>query len=432
MRARSGVSRDAIAIAVGLFVNGLTAYAFLTLPVRVGDLDASRFATLSAVWFVLFAAGPAGFFPIEQELSRGLSARLALEGSAGPVIRRALRVTVGVAGVVVVIVAIAGPFLLENLLNESIALLLTVIGGVLALGFAHLVKGSLSGQLRFAHYGWFLGVDGATRLVGCGICLAAGVSTAAPYALVLVIAPTVAIVLLARPAGLQRGLHHGTPLPIRPFVSAYGQLFGAQVTAQLLMNLPPLLAIVMSGDNREAAGRFAGAFVVARIPSFLFQAVLTVLLPQLSALAATDNPAAMTRAVKRMLILLAVATLAVLVFAAAAGPAALELFFGSDFVVQRWQLVSLAVASMVLLPAMTLAQALIAIRAYVLTGAAWLVGLVAFSVALIPSGEAIDRVTVAFLIGASITALVHFMLFQRQMASMVKSSVGPLDREGMP
>ncbi len=424
MSARSGVSRDAIAIAIGLFVNGVTAYAFLTLPVRVGDLDASRFATLSAVWFVLFAAGPAGFFPIEQELSRGLSARLALHGSASPVIRRALRVTVGVAGVVVVITAIAGPFLLETLLDDSFALLLAVMGGVVALGFAHLVKGSLSGQLRFSGYGWFLGVDGVTRLVGCALCLAAGVSTAAPYALVLVIAPTVAIVLLARPAGLERGLHEGPSLPVRPFLSAYGQLFGAQVTAQLLMNLAPLVAIVLSGDNREAAGRFAGAFVVARIPSFLFQAVLTVLLPELSSLAATGNPSGITRAVNRMLVMLAAATLVVLVAAAGAGPAALELFFGPDFVVQRWQLVSLAVASMALLPTMTLAQALIAVRAYVLTGVAWLVGLVAFAVALIPSGDAIDRVTVAFLIGASVAALVHFALFRRQMAFMVQSSVG--------
>ncbi|MEA2685075.1 MAG: hypothetical protein QOE93_270, partial [Actinomycetota bacterium] len=72
-----------MAVAAGLVVLGLTAYAFLVIAARA--LGPEAYAPLSALWAIVFLVGPGCFVPLEQELARSLAARGAAGLGGGPV-----------------------------------------------------------------------------------------------------------------------------------------------------------------------------------------------------------------------------------------------------------------------------------------------------------------------------------------------------------
>ena len=68
MRVLDRLPEGTAAVGGGLVINGLTAYAFITLASR--DLGAEAYTPVGLLWALSFLLGPGFFQPLEQETAR--------------------------------------------------------------------------------------------------------------------------------------------------------------------------------------------------------------------------------------------------------------------------------------------------------------------------------------------------------------------------
>ncbi len=392
-----------MAIAAGLIVLGITAYGFLVIAARA--LGPEAYAPLSALWAIVFFVGPGCFMPIEQELGRSLAARRAAGLGGGPVIRRAAALG-GVALVVLAVLStVVGVVLLDRLFDGQSLL---VVGLLLSLaGFyaEHLARGALAGHGRFRPYGVALAAEGTVRLVGCAVLAALGVATAGPYGIVLGGAPLIATAVALRG---QHGLAPpGPEADRRELTVALGWLLAGSVLAQVLANAGPVAVKLLADESERAvAGRFLAALIVARVPLFLFTAVLAPALPRLARLAAAGDRRGFDSGLRRLLAIVAAIGTAGSLGALVAGPTVVRTMFGADFELPAHDLAILAVACSAYLVALTLGQALIAVSGHGRVAMAWLAGVVTFAAVTALGTDLLTRVELGMLTGSVVSAVV--------------------------
>ena len=79
------------AVAAGIGIAGITAYAFLSLAYR--DLATSHskvgYTALFGLWVILYTICPGLFQPLEQEVGRAIASRRAQGIGSGPLVKRA-------------------------------------------------------------------------------------------------------------------------------------------------------------------------------------------------------------------------------------------------------------------------------------------------------------------------------------------------------
>lgn len=401
-------------VGIWVVVTGLTTYGFLAVAGRA--LGPDRYGGLSALWALGFLVGPGACLPLEQEVARALASRRARGLGGGPVVRRAAIGAAVLAAVLAGLALAAGPELVARLFDDDALLLVGLV--LLLVGYAleYLVRGVLAGNERFGAYGRLLGGEGGSRLVVAAVLAVVGVGTAGPYGIVLGLAPFAGVAIaLVRRTGL---VPPGPPAPWRELSRALGWLLGASLLAQTLVNAGPILVQVLAptGDEDEA-GRFLATLVVARIPVFLFQAVQAVLLPRLAGHEGTGAADRLGIETRRMVLAVAglcvVATLGAFTF----GPAIVRIAWGADFALGQWDFALLAAASSVYLLALTLSQALIALREQARVTAGWLVGVVGLAIGVAVTVGLPRRVELGYLAGAVLAALAMGVLL-----------VGPLRR----
>lgn len=390
-----------MAIAAGLVVLGLTAYGFLVVAARA--LGPEAYAPLSALWAIVFLVGPGCFIPIEQELARSLAARRAAGVGGGPVIRRAA--TIGGAALLLLTVAsaAAGIVLLDRLFDGEALLVVGLLASLAGYYAEHLARGVLAGYGRFRPYGIALATEGSVRLAGCAVLAALGVATAGPYGVVLGAAPLVATAVALR--GQRDLAPPGPDADRRELTVALGWLLAGSVLAQALANAGPVAVKLLAGDGERAvAGRFLAALIVARVPLFLFTAVLAPALPRLARMAAAGDRPGFDAGLRRLLVLVAGLSAAGIVGALVAGPAVVRALFGSDFELPAHDLATLAVACAAYLLAMTLAQALIAVAGHTRVAFAWLAGVASFGIVTALGSDLLTRVELGMVAGGAVSA----------------------------
>jgi len=397
-----GRSSQTVSVAVGLLVLGMTAYGFLLLSARV--LGPSRYASLSALWAMVFLVGPGFFLPLEQEVGRSLAARRARGMGDGALLRRAAVLGGAATAVLVLAVAAFRSPLLDQLFDGQGLLLVGFVLSLVGYFAEHLVRGSLAGHGHFPRYGLVLGTEGALRLVGCVALAVFGVASAGPYGVVLGGAP-----LLAALAGTRRRVGRasppGPPAPYRDLTSSLGWLLAASVSAQLLVNAAPLAVKVLATSRQQAeAGRFLAGLVIARVPLFLFVAVQASLLPRLSELHASGRQRELRSTLRRLMVGVAALAFVATVGAAIIGPRVLEVLFGSGYRLGGRDLALLTAASGAYMLALTAAQPLIALSSPARVALGWVVGLVAFVVTTVAMSDLLARVEWAFLAGSLVAA----------------------------
>jgi len=396
-------SSQTVSVAIGLLVLGVTAYGFLLLSARV--LGPSRYASLSALWALVFLAGPGFFLPLEQEVGRSLAARRARGMGDGSLLGRAAVLGGAATAVLVAAVAVFRSPLLHRLFDAQGLLLVGFVLSLVGYFAEHLVRGSLAGHGHFPRYGLVLGTEGAFRLVGCVALAVFGVASAGPYGVVLGGAPLVAAL-----AGVRRRSAPppppGPPAPYRDLTSSLGWLLAASVSAQLLVNAAPLAVKVLATSAQQAeAGRFLAGLVVARVPLFLFVAVQASLLPRLSELHASGRQRELRSTLRRLMLAVAALAMAATVGAAIVGPRVLEVLFGSGFRLGGRDLALLAAASGAYMLALTAAQPLIALSSPARVAVGWVVGVVAFVLTTVAMGGLLARVEWAFFAGSVVAAV---------------------------
>jgi O-antigen/teichoic acid export membrane protein len=396
--------RPTLMVGAGLVVLGLSASAFLVLAARATGPEA--FAGLAVLWTLVYTVGIGLFLPFEQELARAVSGRAAGGEGAGPVVRRAARAAGGLLALLTVLVLVTLPWTGQVLFAGSGAAVAGLLLACAGLAAQYVQRGTFSGSGRFGAYATQIAVEGAVRLLGTAALVVAGVSAAAPYALLLGAAPLASVVAVAGPfVPLVR--RAGRPAVWRELSVNLLWLLGASLAAQGLANLGTVAVRLLGRSlDPDTAGHFMSGLTVARIPLFLFAAVQAVLLPRLTGHLARGEH----RSFRRQLVTVLAATgalgLAGVVGAGLLGPEVLRLLFGPDFALPRADLAWLAVSTAVYMLALTFQPAVIALDEHRANALAWLAGLAAFVACLALPGGVLRRVELALTVGGLVTTAV--------------------------
>lgn len=388
-----------IAVALGLGVFGLATYAFLGLAGQA--LGPELFAPVSVLWTLLNALGIGLFVPFEQELGR-VTATLRTRGEANGSYARAVLVVAAtlLVAVAALTVTVASP-LSTRLFTGHGELVLMFVLAMAGMAASYVVRGLLSGQGRFGHYGAQLAVDGVLRVAAAGALYATGVTSVAAYGAILFAVPMLAVLLTTpRPSAL---VHRGGPtVGARAVYASVGTLLAASVLSQVLANAGLVVVQLLAGpDEAEVSGYFLSGLVIARIPLFFFTAVQAVFLPALAGLAAAGDHHGFAARVRLVgvgtIVIGALGSLGIWLL----GPEVVPLLFGSQYVIDRGVITLVAVSGALFMLAQVAAQALLALggdRAVVL---GWAVGLLGLVLAVALPGDAVHRAAWSLVIGSA-------------------------------
>jgi O-antigen/teichoic acid export membrane protein len=392
-------------VAVGLVVNGLATYAFFGLASRT--LAPAVYSTVSAFYAVLFAIGNGIMQPLEQEVARACSARRAGGIGSGPVIRRAafigllfwLVVSVGIG-------ALHGVF--DRYFHHDAWLTGALVLGLAGFAAGHLTRGTLSSHRRFGRYGLFFSVDGVARVVLAAVLAVIGVMAAGPWGVVMAITPFVGVLAaLWRQHGL---LEPGPDAPWAELTQNLGWLLLGTVSISLIVQGGTIAVNHLATSNQEAAaGQFLNGLQTARIPLFLFQAILASLLPSLSRQAETGQLDAFVAGLRRLVLAILGLGVIAVVAAAVVGPVLIHIVFGTETQLTRWDLAVLAAAYILIMAAICLDQGLVALHAHSRMALGWFGAVLVFGGVTALGHELFTRVE-AGLLCASLFAVTWMTL----------------------
>jgi O-antigen/teichoic acid export membrane protein len=399
------------AVGAGLVVSSITAYAFVVISLNALEGDSK--SAFSAFWAVIFVAGPGFFLPLEQEVGRALAHRRAQGLGGRPLVKRAATIGAIITAVLVVAAIVAAPVLSKEIYHGDQLFTLALCVSLVSFFLLHLTRGVLAGQGRFVPYGELLAIDGVIRLVMAIGLMVAGVHTAGLYALCLGLSPLVALPIVLR--GSRRTLADGPTAPYSELSANLGWLLAASVFTQALAYAPLLGVNILATDAEQAiVTGFASAFFVARVPVLAFQAVQGTLLPKLAGLAGAGRHDEFRRGLNRLLgIVVGIAVLGT-VGAFVAGPFVGKILF-KDFTMSAANLALLAAGSGVFIIALTLAQALMALKGNRVCAVAWCAGLAASIATMAVVPGLLLRVDLGFVIGSAVaTAIMAVGVMRRR------------------
>lgn len=401
-RALGALPPGTLAVGAGVVALGVSSYGFLALAGR--GLGPDRFAVLSVLWVVVNTAGPGLFVPLEQEVARAVAARRATGLGTREVVRTAGRVALVAGGALTAALLLAAPLLRDELLAGSAGLVGALLLAVWALAAAHLSRGAMAGTARFGAYGAQLGTEASVRLLLGAALVGVGVSTVLPYGLLLGLAVLVA--MLATVPGLRGALPPGPRAPVSEISVNLGLLLGASLLSQAVANAGPVVVQLSDPDDAAAAGRFLAAFVVARVPLFLFASVQAALLPRLAALVAQGDLPGFAGALRRILVVVSGVGIVGVLGALAVGPEVVRLLFGDDFALPRDQMTLLGVGAGLFMVATVLGQACVALGRHASTVVGWAAGAVGLGVATALVPGAVPRAVWGLVVATAAATLV--------------------------
>ncbi|MCC5953284.1 MAG: hypothetical protein JJU45_14415 [Acidimicrobiia bacterium] len=402
LRERNPLPPGATVVGGGLAVSGVATFAFFAVTSRA--LDPASYAALGVLWSLLFAVGNGVMQPLEQEVARAVAARRAHGLGPGPVVRRAMVIGAAFTLALVLVGLVTHQWLLNRLLDGRTALVVAFLIGLGGFCAGHLARGTLSSHGRFRNYALFFGVDGLTRVIAAVALFALGVAAVGPYGAVLAAAPFVAVgIALAGQRGL---LEPGPPASWQELSKALGWLLLGTSSLALVVNGGTIAVQLLATDGeRDAAGVFLNGLQVARIPLFLFQAVLASLLPRLSRLATRGDLDAFASTLARLVGAIAACGVVATAAAFLVGPHLVELLFGSETVLGGRDLALLAATFVAIMVAISLDQALIALGGHAQMALGWLLALATFVGVTALGNDLFLRVELG-LLAASVVAVV--------------------------
>jgi O-antigen/teichoic acid export membrane protein len=418
--ARKPVPEGTYAIGAGLLIAGLSAYVFQILSYR--QLSKGEYNALNGLWVMVFVVAPGFFQPLEQEVARALAHRRAQGIGGAPLVKRAAVLGGILAGAVALASIIGAKPLVDELFHGNTPLLIGLLLAIASYYLAHMTRGTLSGNGRFGPYGVMHGSEGIVRVVMCAALVVIGVSTPGWYGLALALPPFFAVAISLRG---QRGLlQPGPSAPYSELSNALGWLLLGSVLAQALSYAAFIGATLLATDaQKDLVGDFIAGLFMARIPILLFQAVQAALLPKLAAHAGAGRHNDFRTGLRKLvMIVLAVGLLGV-VGGFALGSTAGRILFGDKFVLSSRDVGLLAAGSAGFILALTLAQGLIALRAYREAAAAWVIGIVTFVVVTALGNDLLLRVELGFAFGSVAAGAAMGGLLLLRMRSGVPSDV---------
>ena len=405
---RSTIPEGTLSIGIGLLVAGVTIYIFFKIGQQA--LGQEKFKPLVSLWFVMFAIAPGFFLPIEQELSRAVAHRRALNQGVGPVVKKVALLCAVTVVFLLALILLLSPMINDNLFEGNVIITVSLAIAIVTYGALYFTKGLSSGLGKFSAYGFIVGADGAIRVLACTALLLLGVTQLSAYSLIIVITPIIGVMIVLLAGQLKT--ESGPPATWSEITENLVWLLGGSIFAAALVNAGPL-TVDLLGDSQDAirVTQFGNAVLLTRVPLFLFQAVQAALLPRLTRLAARGDLVEFKIGFRRLVVLVigvgVFGTIGSFLF----GPFFLDLVYGGG--IDRRTLTLLALASAIYMMALAIAQAVIALRGHRLVALGWLLSFLSYVIcAWKVSQDLFLRVEVALVVSSTV-ALVSFALSLR-------------------
>jgi len=401
------------AIGAGLIVVGLVAYGFQILAAK--RLTTNDYNALNGLWALVFVFSPGLFQPLEQEVGRAVSARRARGEGGGPLVRRAAFLGAVLALSVIAIGAIFHARIIDKVFDGRGILLIALFVGIAFYFVAFITRGTLSGNGRFRAYGMMHGSEGSVRILACIVLFAVGSKAVGPWGFALSAPPLFAVAISLR--GERHLMAPGPEAPYSELSGALAWLLLGSVLAQLLsyVSVFGVTWLAHTPHEKDLASHFITGLFVARVPLLLFQAVQAALLPKLAGLATEGKHDDFRLGMRRLIAVVLVLCTTGIVAATLVGPWAGQKLFASKWNLHNRDMFLLTLAATAFIVALTLAQGLIALKAYKESAFGWIVGIVAFVVGVALGHDLILRNELGFLAGGGSAALVMAVLLFRRM-----------------
>jgi O-antigen/teichoic acid export membrane protein len=407
----------AVLLSGATVASGIFAYAYHVLAARV--LGPEAYGLVAVLWAALFLLVVVLFRPLEQTTSRALADRLARGHEVRSVLRAMFWIYLVLAVAIGIVGALGWGLIGDRLFLGDSFYTAALVVGLAAYGVAYVARGVFAGARWFNGYALLLVSDGAVRVAVVVPLLFVASRDLAAAAMVAAAVGSVALPVLVGRRVLaplvRRG--EGSPFHVGAAVAFAWPAAVIAVADQVLVNGGPLLVMLGGGANvGKIAGLVFAATMLVRIPVFVFQGIATSMLPNLTRLHATAERALFRRAVLRAAGGLAGVAAVIAVTAAAIGPEALQVVYGSDYTAGRLELALLGVGVGCYLATSTFSQALLALDRGRTAALGWVVSAVVFlgAYAVIP-GEALFRVSTAFALGTAVAVpLLGYALLHRR------------------
>jgi O-antigen/teichoic acid export membrane protein len=408
LRVRLG---PAIYMGGGLALVGAAGYGFVALAGHT--LEPSDAAALASLYLMVNIIGPGVFSALEQETSRSVSAEAAAGRGIGAVARHAWLLAAGLLAALLVVLLLISPVLTDRAFGGRWGLFLAVLLSVVTSAAVYVVRGLLGGTQRFTGYSATLAAEGLTRILPCVLIAALGTPGTTTFAVIFAAGSGFGAV-----AGMF-WLRRGAPVPAAPageqavapatagqMARSLSMLVGGTLLMLVVSNVAPIVVTARLPEAPVTAAAFASAFVLARIPLFLFAPVQAMLLPSLTRAAAAHDFAAVRARLR--LILMAVMAIGLLGVLASftVGPWAVQVLFGAEVRLSAAVVGLLGVSTVGLMVAMVLQPGLIALGAHKSVTAGWLAGTVVLVAVLALPGDPIRAGVIAQLAGAALVVAV--------------------------
>jgi O-antigen/teichoic acid export membrane protein len=315
---------------------------------------------------------------------------------------------------VAIIAAAAYRPIIDHLFNGRAWLLAGLFLAIFCYYVAFITRGTLSGNGRFRAYGLMHGSEGTVRIVACAVLFAIGLKSAGPYGFVLAAPPIFAVAISLR--GERDLMLPGPDAPYSELSGALAWLLVGSVLAQLLSyaSVFGVNLLAHTQHEKDLASHFITGLFVARVPLLLFQAVQAALLPKLAGLASEGKHDDFRIGMRRLIVVVIMLCVGGTIAATLVGPWAGQKLFADKWDLGNRDMFLLTLAATAFILALTLAQGLIALKAYRENAIAWIVGIVAFVAGVAAGHDLILRNELGFLAGSSAAAiLMAVLLFPR-------------------
>ena len=406
---RTPLPEGTIPVGVALLIGGVATYAFFKVGTWAVGGD-EEFKPIASLWFAVFALAPGFFLPLEQEIGRALAHRRAVGEGGRPVVRKVARLSVVLVVLVLLVMMALSPLIAGDYFDGDWVMMLALVAAFAAYAPSIVARGICSGTGRFNDYGIVMAADGIVRIILCVLLAILSVDAVGAYGFAVALAPLVGLGIVTF-----RGALHTNPGPEAPWgevTQNLGWLLVGSVFAAALVNAGPIATTILADpDQKSEVTQFAYGVLLARIPLFMFQAVQAALLPKLSRLAARGELKEFRAGLRRLLTVVLVVGVVGTVGALILGPFVIEVVYDADLTGRT--LAMLALGSAIYMVALSLAQAVIALKGHAYVALGWFLGAVAFVLGTwLFSDDLFRRVEFGLLI-SSLAAMVTFAIVLR-------------------
>jgi O-antigen/teichoic acid export membrane protein len=364
--------RGARVLSAGIATTGLVTFAYFSLASHA--LSEVDYKGISLLWSVMFLIISIIYRPVEQLLSRTISARRARGLESGHPLRTAIGIQAAFAALFLVVALAERERIRDDVFDGASSLYWVLVVGVVAYGASYFARGWLAGHSRFGLYGGLVLLESCSRCLFALAVVIGVLSGQGAVALGIAAAPLVSLTVVPwalrgrDPAPSDEAAGGGELGSSTRFAGAVLAIMAAE---QALLNGPVVAADVSSTDA-ALAGFVFNVLLITRAPLQLFQAIQTSLLPHLSGIAATGSGEDFRGALRVTVLAIWGFAGAVVLGLALIGPWAMGILFGGDFDYARGGLVLVGVGMGFHLTAGTLNQAALARDRAALAAAAWL------------------------------------------------------------